>query len=183
MGPGSWRGGEAGERRLVTMLTLLSAPPPFPRCLSIPLPPAPPGSPSLRPSHPPSPPRPSIPLLHAPPIPLLPSVLSLHPPWHLFPLPFSPGPPPFCVCPCVSAPLGFFVCLSVCLCVSLCPSLPSLFPPLSLQVGWRRKPTTDLSPTTSRLFLAPAGRTAHSVPLILYSGGRGPLSPWPRPLK
>lgn len=48
---------------------------------------------------------------------------------------------------------------------------------LCLQVGWRRKPTTDLTPPTSPISsLPPKPRTAPTSPPILYSGG-GALSP------
>lgn len=122
-------------------------------------------SPSSRPSHTPS---------------SLPRCLSIP----LAPLtsPLLSGPPPLCVCPRVSAPLDFFLCR--CLSVSACASLRAglsrlcLFPPLSLQVGWRRKPTTDLSPTTSRVsFLPPR---AQDRPLQCPSFcilGEGPFLP------
>ena len=141
-------------------------------------------SPSSRPSHTPS---------------SLPRCLSIP----LAPLtsPLLSGPPPLCVCPRVSAPLDFFLCR--CLSVSACASLRAglsrlcLFPPLSLQVGWRRKPTTDLSPTTSRVsFLPPRAqdRPLQCPSFCILGGGalspRGPApssdlpppSPTPRPL-
>ena len=141
-------------------------------------------SPSSRPSHTPS---------------SLPRCLSI--PLAPLPSPLLSGPPPLCVCLCVFAPLDFFLCrcLSVSACVSLRARLSRLclFPPLSLQVGWRRKPTTDLSPTTSRISFLPS--RAQDRPLqcpsfcILGGGALSPLgpassselpppSPTPRPL-
>lgn len=50
---------------------------------------------------------------------------------------------------------------------------------LCLQVGWRRKPTTDLTPHIAHLFPAPQAQDSpHQSPHFVF-WGRGPLSPWP----
>ena len=122
-------------------------------------------SPSSRPSHTPS---------------SLPRCLSI--PLAPLPSPLLSGPPPLCVGPRVSAPLDFFLCR--CLSVTACASLRArlsrlwLFPPVSLQGGWRRKPTTDLSPTTSHVsFLPPRAQDRPlQCPSFCILGG-GALSP------
>lgn len=103
-----------------------------------------------------------------------PFVLSL---WASSPL--SPA------CLCVSVPFGLFLCghLSLCLCFFL--SVPvstvsvSFLLCLSLQVGWRRKPTTDLTPSHRPSLTRPSPGQHPPVPPILYSGGKGPISRWP----
>ena len=98
------------------------------------------------------------------------------------------GPPPFCVFPCVSAPFGFFLCR--CLSVSACASLPavslssvSFLLCLSRLGGEGNLLLTSTPPHRPSLPCPPSPGQPTPVPLILYSGGRGPLSPWPRPLK
>lgn len=103
------------------------------------------------------------------------------------PLPFptrsSPclSGPPLCPSTCV---LSFLV--SSCVCVSLFFSVLVLLPmPVSLrvcffplQVGWRRKPTTDLNPTTSPISsLPPKPRRAPSSPPNFVFSGEGPSLP------
>lgn len=139
------------------------------------------------------------PLLPPLPPPLLPSALSLHPLGTSSLCPSLRASSFLCLslCLCPFGLLSVSLSLSLCLCVSPCPSLPALFPPLSLQVGWRRKPTTDLSPTTSRVSFLPLraqDRPLQCPSFCILGGGalspRGPApssdlpppSPTPRPL-
>lgn len=89
-------------------------------------------------------------------------------------VPTSPSPP----CPSSSLPGSTVPLLSV----SVLHPSPCLFLFLSLclQVGWRRKPTTDLTPPhIAHLFPAPEAQDSpHQSPHFVF-WGRGPLSPWP----
>lgn len=88
--------------------------------------------------------------------------------------------------PCLSPSLSLSLLGgSPCLSLSISYSV-SFFPPLSLQVGWRRKPTTDLSPTTSPVSsLSPKPRTAPASPPHFVFCGEEPslpmAPPWPPP--
>lgn len=75
------------------------------------------------------------------------------------------GPPPLCLCKCVCVSFLLFLCHCFCaaspptqassppaplyLSLSLSVSVSHSLYPFSLQVGWRKKPTTDLNPATS----------------------------------